>query len=92
MHLKSLKKTHYSVLLTPFTAIRRNMTTLFENFLCNSVSVAAVQNQPAQGLGTPQNRPMTQKNRFFQSPDIDTPIQPRKKKHQTNISSALKKF
>ena len=25
MHLKYLKKTHYSVLLTPFTAIRRNM-------------------------------------------------------------------
>ena len=32
------------------------------------------------------------KNRFFQVRDIDTPIQPRKKKHQTNVSSALKTF
>ena len=32
-------------------------TTLFENFLPNGVSVAAAKNQPAQGLGTPKNRP-----------------------------------
>ena len=56
------------------------------------VSVAAAKNQPAQGLGTPQNRPMTQKIDFFKVRDIDTPIQPRKKKHQTNVSSALKTF
>ena len=67
-------------------------TTLFENFLSNKVSVAAVQNQPAQGLGTPQNCTMTQKIDFFKVRDIDTPIQPRKKKHQTNVSSALKTF
>ena len=67
-------------------------TTLFENFLPNNVSVAAAKNQPAQGLGTPQNRSMTQKIDFFKVRDIDTPIQPRKKKHQTNVSSALKTF
>ena len=32
MHLKSLKKTHYSVLLTPFTAIRRNMSMVHNVF------------------------------------------------------------
>ena len=32
-------------------------TTLFENFLPTNVSAVDVQNQPAQGLGTPQNRP-----------------------------------
>ena len=67
-------------------------TTLFENFLPTNVSAVDVQNQPAQGLGTPQNRPMTQKIDFFKVRDIDTPIQPRKKKHQTNVSSALKTF
>ena len=35
---------------------------------------------------------MTQQIYFFKVCDIDTPIQPRKKKHQTNISSALKSF
>ena len=35
---------------------------------------------------------MTQKIDFFKVRDIDTPIQPRKKKHQTNVSSALKTF
>merc|ERR1712219_37154 len=67
-------------------------TTLFENFLPTDASVADAKNQPAQGLGTPQNRPMTQKIDFFKVRDIDTPIQPRKKKHQTNVSSALKTF
>ena len=65
---------------------------LFENFLPNGVSVVDVQNQSAQELGTPQNCPMTQKIDFFKVRDIDTPIQPRKKKHQTNVSSALKTF
>merc|ERR1712035_280856 len=41
-------------------------TTLFENFLPNGVSVAAAKTEPAQGLGTPQNHPMTQKIDFFQ--------------------------
>ena len=31
-------------------------TTLFKNFLPNGVSVAAAQNEPAQGLGTPKKR------------------------------------
>ena len=35
---------------------------------------------------------MTQKIDFFKVRDIDTPIQPRKKKYQTNVSSALKSF
>ena len=35
---------------------------------------------------------MSQKVDFFKVRDIDTSIQPRKKKHQTNVSSALKKF
>ena len=35
---------------------------------------------------------MNQKVDFFKVRDIDTPIQPRKKKHQTNVSSALKTF
>ena len=35
---------------------------------------------------------MTQKIDFFKVRDIDTSIQPRKKKHQTNVSSALKLF
>ena len=35
---------------------------------------------------------MTQKIDFFKVRDIDTPIQPRKKKHQTNVSSSLKTF
>ena len=35
---------------------------------------------------------MTQKIDFFKVRDINTPIQPRKKKHQTNVSSALKTF
>ena len=67
-------------------------TTLFENFLPDGVSVADAKNQLAQGLGTPHNRSMTQKIDFFKVRDIDTPIQPRKKKHQTNVSSALKTF
>ena len=67
-------------------------TTLFENFLPTNVSAVDVQNEPAQGLGTPQNRPLTQKIDFFKVRDIDTPIQPRKKKHQTNVSSSLKTF
>ena len=67
-------------------------TALFENFLPNSLSVADAKNEPAQGLGTPQNRPMTQKIDFFKVRDIDTPIEQRKKKHQTNVSSALKTF
>ena len=33
-----------------------------------------------------------QKNDFFKVQDIDTPIQPRKKKHQTSISLTLKTF
>ena len=32
-------------------------TALFENFLPNGVSVADAKNEPAQGLGTPENRP-----------------------------------
>ena len=32
------------------------------------------------------------KNHFFKVQDIDTPIQPRKKKRQTNVSSALNTF
>ena len=32
-------------------------TALFENFLPNSLSVADAKNEPAQGLGTPENRP-----------------------------------
>ena len=67
-------------------------TTLFENFLPNGVSAVDVQNQPAQRLGTPQNHHTAQKIDFFKVRDIDTPIQPRKKKHQTNVSSALKTF
>ena len=39
-----------------------------------------------------KNRPTIQKIDFFKVRDIDTPIQPRKKKHQTNVSSALKTF
>ena len=35
---------------------------------------------------------MRQKLDFFKVQDIDTPIQPRKKKHQTNVSQALKTF
>ena len=35
---------------------------------------------------------MTQKIAFLKVRDIDTPIQSRKKKHQTNVSSALKIF
>ena len=65
-------------------------TALFENFLPHGVSVAAAKNQPAQGLGTPQNRPWAKKIDFFKVRDIVTPIQPRKKKHQTNVRSALK--
>ena len=30
-------------------------TALFENFLLNSLSVPDAKNEPAQGLGTPQN-------------------------------------
>ena len=33
-----------------------------------------------------------QKIDFFKVRDIDTPIQPQKKKHQTNVSSASKTF
>ena len=42
-------------------------TALFENFLLNGVSVAAAKNQPAQGLGTPQNRPWPKKSIFSKS-------------------------
>ena len=42
-------------------------TTLFENFMPNGVSVAAAKNQPAQGLGTPQNRPLAKKSNFSKS-------------------------
>ena len=63
-----------------------------ENFVPTNVSAVDVQNQPAQWLGTSKNRSMTQKIDFFKVLDIDTPIQPRKKKHQTNVSSALKIF
>ena len=47
-------------------------TTLFENFLPNGVSVAAAKNQPAQGLGTPQNRPWAKKSIFSKS-EISSP-------------------
>ena len=35
---------------------------------------------------------MSQKVDFFKVQDIDTPTQPRKKKHQNNVSSVLKTF
>ena len=67
-------------------------TTLFENFLPNGVSVAAAKKSACPGAGNTQKSPMTQKIDFFKVRDIDTPIQPRKKKHQSNFSSALKTF
>ena len=39
-----------------------------------------------------QKWPMNQKIDFFKVQDIDTPIQPRKKKHQTDVILALKTF
>ena len=42
------------------------------NFLPNSVSAVDVQNQPAQGLGTPQNRRWAKKSIFSKS-EISTP-------------------
>ena len=39
-----------------------------------------------------KNRSQPQKIDFFKVRDIVDPIQPRKKKHQTNVSSALKTF
>ena len=47
-------------------------TALFENFLPHGVSVAAAKNQPAQGLGTPQNRPWPKKSIFSKS-EISSP-------------------
>ena len=67
-------------------------TTLFENFLPNGVSFAAAKNQPAQGWEHPKIAHDPKKIDFFKVRDIDTPNQPRKKKHQTNVSSALKTF
>ena len=42
--------------------------------------------------GNTTKSPMTQKIHFFKVWDIVTTIEPRKKKHQTNVSSALKAF
>ena len=44
------------------------------------------------GAGNTPKSPMGQKIDFFKVRDIVTPIEPRKKKHQTNVSSALKTF
>ena len=66
-------------------------TALFENFLPNSLSVADAKMSLPRGWEH-RKSPMTQKIYFFKVQDIDTPIQPRKKQHQTNVGSALKKF
>merc|ERR1711954_179373 len=63
-------------------------TTLFENFLPTGVSVADAKNQPAQGLGTPQNRPMTQKIDFFKVRDIDNKL-PQSHHGKRNIKRML---
>ena len=39
-----------------------------------------------------QNHPGGQKMRFFKVRDIDTIIEPGEKEHQTDVSSALKRF
>ena len=67
-------------------------TTLFENFLPTDASVANSKNQPSQRAGNTPKSPIGQKIDFFKVRDIVTTIQPRKKKHQTNVSSALKTF
>ena len=46
-------------------------TTLFENFLPTNVSAVDVQNQPAQGLGTPQNRRWAKKKSIHAMMDLD---------------------
>ena len=56
------------------------------------VSVAAAKKTACPGAENTPKSPMTQKIDFFTVRDIVTPIEPRKKKHQTNVSSALKTF
>ena len=45
-----------------------------------------------QGAEITQNHPGGQKMRFFKLQDIDTIIEPGEKEHQTDVSSALKRF
>ena len=45
-----------------------------------------------QGAKMAQNHPGGQKMRFFKVRDIDTIIEPGEKEHQTDVSSALKRF
>ena len=45
-----------------------------------------------QGAKITQNHPGGQKMRFFKLQDIDTIIEPGEKEHQTDVSSALKRF
>ena len=44
------------------------------------------------GAEITQNGSGGQKMRFFKVQDIDTIIEPGEKEHQTNVSSALKRF
>ena len=66
-------------------------TTFFENFLLTVASVANAKNQTSQGLYTPKS-PIGKKIDFFKVRDIVRPIKPRKREHQTNVSSTLKTF
>ena len=63
-------------------------TALFENFLPHSVSVAAAKNQPAQGLGTPQNRPWAKKSIFSKS-EISITYHPRKFRGGGAVNTAI---
>ena len=44
------------------------------------------------GAEITQNRSGGQKTQFFKVQDIDTIIEPGEKEHQTDVSSALKRF
>ena len=57
---------------------------------CRFVELLGAKNVVDQGLGAPQNHPTSQKIDFFKVRDMDTLMQPRKKKYENDVTSALK--
>ena len=57
---------------------------------CRFVGLLDGKHVADQELGTPQNRPTSQKIDFFKVRDMDIFMQPQKKKYENDVTSALK--
>ena len=57
---------------------------------CRFVGLLDGKHVADQELGTPQNRPTSQKIDFFKVRDMDIFMQAQKKKYENDITSALK--